>query len=60
MASHDTQKCRGAQMTNRTAFILAVIIVVLIGLDITLDGSKALTFLLRKLVDAIDYLAFWR
>lgn len=47
-------------MSNRTAFILAVIIVALILLDVTLDASAVLTFLLRKLVDAVDYLAFWR
>ena len=47
-------------MSNRTAFILGVIIVALIGLDIALHESLELTFLLRKLVDAIDYLAFWR
>ena len=47
-------------MSNRVAFILAVIIVVLILLDVTLNASVILTFLLRKLVDLIDYVAFWR
>ena len=47
-------------MSNRTAFILAVIIIVLIALDVTLNASEAITFLLRKLVDLIDYVAFWR
>ncbi len=47
-------------MSNRTAFTLAVIIVVLIVLDVTVNASAALTFLLRKLVDLIDYVAFWR
>lgn len=51
---------QGRRMSNRTAFILGVIIVALIGLDIALHESLELTFLLRKLVDAIDYLAFWR
>jgi uncharacterized membrane protein YobD (UPF0266 family) len=47
-------------MSNRSAFILAVIIVLLIVLDVTVDGSRVMTFLLRKLVDAIDYVEFWR
>ena len=47
-------------MSNRSAFILAVFIVILIVLDIAVDESKVLTFLLRKLVDAIDYVEFWR
>ena len=47
-------------MSNLTALILAVIIVALILLDVTLNTSTALTFLLRKLVDLIDYVAFWR
>ena len=47
-------------MSNRTAFIVGVIIVLAILLDVGLNASTALTFLLRKLVDAIDYLAFWR
>jgi uncharacterized membrane protein YobD (UPF0266 family) len=47
-------------MSNRSAFGLAVIIVLLILLDVVANGSAATTFLLRKLVDAIEYVAFWR
>ena len=47
-------------MSNRTAFILAVIIVIAILVDVVANGAVASTFLLRKLVDAIDYVAFWR
>lgn len=47
-------------MSNRNALVLAVVIVAAIGLDIVLNDTKALTFLLRKLVDAVEYLAFWR
>ncbi len=47
-------------MSNRTAFGLAVIIVLLILLDVVANEAAATTFLLRKLVDAIEYLAFWR
>lgn len=47
-------------MSNRTAFILGILIILAILLDVTLNASAAVTFLLRKLVDAIDYVAFWR
>jgi hypothetical protein len=47
-------------MTDRIALILAVIIVLLILVDIVLNDAAALTFLLRKLVDMIEYVAFWR
>jgi uncharacterized membrane protein YobD (UPF0266 family) len=47
-------------MTDRIALSLAVIIVLLILADVTLNGAAALTFLLRKLVDMIEYVAFWR
>lgn len=47
-------------MSNRIAFCLAVVIVASILLDVSLNGSEALLFLLRKLVDMIEYLAFWR
>lgn len=47
-------------MSNRTAFSLCLIIVLLILGDVTLNQAHVTTFLLRKLVDMIDYLAFWR
>ncbi|MBC7676852.1 MAG: hypothetical protein H7173_12505 [Rhodoferax sp.] len=47
-------------MSNRTHFILAVIIVALILVDVSFNAANATTFLLRKLVDLIDYVAFWR
>jgi hypothetical protein len=47
-------------MSNRTALVLAILIVAAIVLDIALNDSEAITFLLRKLVDAVEYLAFWR
>jgi uncharacterized membrane protein YobD (UPF0266 family) len=47
-------------MTDRIALILAVIIVLLILVDVVLNDAAALTFLLRKLVDMIEYVAFWR
>ncbi len=47
-------------MNNITALILAVTIVVAILLDVTMNSADAITFLLRKLVDMVDYVAFWR
>jgi uncharacterized membrane protein YobD (UPF0266 family) len=47
-------------MTDRIAYILAAIIVLLILADVTLNAAAAMTFLLRKLVDMIEYVAFWR
>ena len=51
---------KGREMSNRTALVVAILITNAILLDVTLNGSKAVTFLLRKLVDMIDYLEFWR
>ena len=59
-ATHTLLFGKDDPMSNRTHLILAVIIVVLILLDVTLNASVILTFLLRKLVDLIDYVAFWR
>lgn len=47
-------------MSNRTHIILALIIVTAILADVLFNASMATTFLLRKLVDLIDYVAFWR
>ncbi|CTQ34221.1 hypothetical protein [Jannaschia rubra] len=47
-------------MTNSVAALLAVLIVVLIGADWALNDADALTFLGRKLVELIEYMAFWR
>lgn len=47
-------------MTNRIALYLAMLIVGLIVLDVALNSAAVLTFLLRKLVDMIEYVAFWR
>ncbi len=47
-------------MTDRIALVLAVIILLLVVLDVTVNAAEATTFLLRKLVDFIDYVAFWR
>ncbi|MGQ0566421.1 MAG: hypothetical protein ACT4OK_15315 [Gemmobacter sp.] len=47
-------------MTNRLAVILAVLIVAAILADQVLNDARAGVFLLRKFVDMVEYLSFWR
>ena len=47
-------------MTNQIALYLAVLIVVLVLLDVTFNASAAILFLLRNMVDLVEYLEFWR
>ncbi len=47
-------------MSNRIAIILGAILLGLIGADIAMNDSAGLVFAGRKLVDLIEYLAFWR
>ncbi|MEM9581932.1 MAG: hypothetical protein AAGA08_02350 [Pseudomonadota bacterium] len=46
-------------MTNRIAIVLGLTLIMLLILNATLDW-QAHIFLGRKLVDLIEYLAFWR
>jgi hypothetical protein len=47
-------------MTNQIAIGLGVLIVTGLGLDALLHDGANLLFLLRKLADLIEWLAFWR
>lgn len=47
-------------MDNRVAFGLAALIVLLALVDGLTNGGGVLLFLGRKLVDLVDYVAFWR
>jgi len=47
-------------MTNQIAIGLGLVIIGLIGLDFFFTGSANLLFLLRKLADMIEWMAFWR
>lgn len=47
-------------MSDRTAFFIAGLIALAILADLTLNGGSALLFLLRKLLDLIDYVSIWR
>lgn len=47
-------------MTNRGAFILGLLLVIIITVDVMLYGSDHLLFLAKKLADLLEWLAFWR
>ena len=47
-------------MTNQIAIGIGIVLLGLFGLDVFLTGSANTLFLLRKLADLIEYLAFWR
>ena len=50
-----------ADHTNRIAIILAVVILVVLGVDMRLrNDSAGLIFLGRKLIVFIEWIAFWR
>jgi hypothetical protein len=50
----------GNQVSNRTAIILASVIILALITDRMLNTGNVTMFLLRKLFDMIEYLAFWR
>ncbi|MGX0978600.1 hypothetical protein ACSSVY_004340 [Roseovarius sp. MBR-51] len=47
-------------MTNTLAIGLGGIILVALGADFMLNDGQSTLFLGRKLIDFIEYLAFWR
>ncbi|WP_299627116.1 hypothetical protein [uncultured Tateyamaria sp.] len=47
-------------MTNRSAFILGLILVIAITVDVRLYGSDHVIFLGKKLTELLEWLAFWR
>lgn len=47
-------------MTNQIAIGLGLLILAGLGLDAALHDGANLLFLLRKLADLIEWLAFWR
>lgn len=57
-ASADCPRYNGG-MTNTLALWLGAIIIVLIGTELVLDTGAGL-FLLRKFVELIEWVAFWR
>lgn len=47
-------------MTDRLAIALGLVILALIAVDVSINDSHALLFLLRKFADFIEYVSFWR
>ena len=47
-------------MTNRIAVVLVLLIAAGITYDLVQNDGSALLFLARKLMELIEYLAFWR
>jgi hypothetical protein len=50
----------GNLVSNRAAIILASVIILALILDRVLNAGNATMFILRKLFDLVEYLAFWR
>ncbi len=47
-------------MTNTIALGLAALVLGALAIDVLIYGSDHLIFLSKKLLDLIDWLAFWR
>ncbi len=47
-------------MTNRIALWLGAVLIGLIAIDVILFGTEQLVYLGRKMVDLIEWMAFWR
>ncbi|GLS87785.1 hypothetical protein GCM10010873_27590 [Cypionkella aquatica] len=47
-------------MTDRIALVLALLIAAAIGVDVVFNGGVACLFLLRKLLDLVQYVMIWR
>jgi hypothetical protein len=49
-----------AAMTNTIALFLGLLLVAAIGLDLLANDGAALTFLARKFLRLVEWVAFWR
>lgn len=47
-------------MTNTIALYLGIIIVAALGLDILVNDGTAVMFVVRKFLDMVDWVEFWR
>lgn len=47
-------------MTNQIAIGLGLLLIVGVGLDAAVYDGTSLLFVMRKLADLIEWLAFWR
>jgi hypothetical protein len=49
-----------AVLTNRIAVWIGLVLLALGIADFALNGGSAVTFLVRKFLDLIEWVAFWR
>ncbi|SEL26052.1 hypothetical protein SAMN04488526_2284 [Jannaschia helgolandensis] len=47
-------------MSNATAAVVAILLVSVIGADWLFNDAQGLNFMGRRLMDLIEYIAFWR
>ena len=47
-------------MTNQIALYLAALLALAIGADLIFNGGVADMFMMRKFVDLVEWVAFWR
>lgn len=47
-------------MDTRIAAVLALILIILGIIDVVIYGSEHFIFLAKKLVELLDWIAFWR
>lgn len=47
-------------MTNTVALILGLLIAAAVGLDLAVNEAEAVTFLARKFLALVEWVAFWR
>jgi hypothetical protein len=52
--------CGPIYMTNKTAIVFGICLLVAILHDVTMNGSENVVFLGQQGLRLIDYLAFWR
>jgi hypothetical protein len=47
-------------LTNSIALFLGICLALAIGADVLANDGAALVFLMRKFVDLVEWVAFWR
>jgi len=47
-------------MTNRIAIVLGLLLICAVVVDVMFYGTEHIVFLGKKLIDLIEWVAFWR
>ena len=47
-------------MTDRSALIIAALIVIAVLADVTVNQGAGAMFMVRRFADAVEWIAFWR